>query len=324
MKIKSNSKIIFIVLLVYILLQFLWWEFLLVTQNGKIIDEKQKLIELSSPNEIQLKKDIAVLHRKKNMQTIMIVSEGSVFLLLLLFGVYKIKLAQEKESALNNQQKNFFLSITHELKTPIAATKLQLQTLLKQKLNESTQHDLINTALKETERLNSLIDNVLIASRMDANEFDFKLKKQNLSQIINLVINRYYKKEIELREITVCIQDNLFASIDEFSFPSIITNLVDNAVKYSLDPKNIYIDLICENEFITFKISDNGCGISDKDKVNVFTKFFRAENENIRNSKGTGLGLYIVKQIVKGHKGEIVVKNNLPKGITFEIKLNEA
>ena len=315
MKIKSNSKIIFIVLLVYILLQFLWWEFLLVTQNGKIIDEKQKLIELSSPNEIQLKKDIAVLHHKKNMQTIMIVSEGSVFLL---------KLAQEKESALNNQQKNFFLSITHELKTPIAATKLQLQTLLKQKLNESTQHDLINTALKETERLNSLIDNVLIASRMDANEFDFKLKKQNLSQIINQVINRYYKKEIELGEITVCIQDNLFASIDEFSFPSIITNLVDNAVKYSLDPKNIYIDLICENEFITFKISDNGCGISDKDKVNVFTKFFRAENENIRNSKGTGLGLYIVKQIVKGHKGEIVVKNNLPKGITFEIKLNEA
>ena len=324
MKIKSNSKIIFIVLLVYILLQFLWWEFLLVTQNGKIIDEKQKLIELSSPNEIQLKKEIAVLHHKKNMQTIMIVSEGSVFLLLLLFGVYKIKLAQEKESALNNQQKNFFLSITHELKTPIAATKLQLQTLLKQKLNESTQHDLINTALKETERLNSLIDNVLIASRMDANEFDFKLKKQNLSQIINQVINRYYKKEIELGEITICIQDNLFASIDEFSFPSIITNLVDNAVKYSLDPKNIYIDLICENEFINFKISDNGCGISDKDKVNVFTKFFRAENENIRNSKGTGLGLYIVKQIVKGHKGEIVVKNNLPKGITFEIKLNEA
>ena len=243
---------------------------------------------------------------------------------LLLFGVYKIKLALEKESALNNQQKNFFLSVTHELKTPIAATKLQLQTLLKQKLNESTQHDLINTALKETERLNSLIDNVLIASRMDANEFDFKLKKQNLSQIINQVINRYYKKEIELGEITVCIQDNLSASIDEFSFPSIITNLVDNAIKYSLDPKNIYIDLIGGKEFITFKISDNGCGISDKDKVNVFTKFFRGENENIRNSKGTGLGLYIVKQIVKGHKGEIVVKNNLPKGITFEIKLNEA
>ena len=109
MKIKSNSKIIFIVLLVYILLQFLWWEFLLVTQNGKIINEKQKLTEITSSNEIQLKKEIAVLNHKKNMQTIMIVSEGSVFLLLLLFGVYKIKLAQEKESALNNQQKNFFL-----------------------------------------------------------------------------------------------------------------------------------------------------------------------------------------------------------------------
>ncbi len=324
MKIKSKSKIIFIALLCYILLQFLWWEYLLVTQNGKIINEKQKLIELSSPNEIQLKKDIADLHHKKRMQTFMIVGEGSVFLLLLLFGFYKIKLAQEKESAINNQQKNFFLSITHELKTPIAATKLQLQTLLKQKLKMSTKQDLINTALKETERLNSLIDNVLIASRMDANEFDFKLEKQNISQIINHVLNRYYKKEIESGEITNNIEENLFASIDEFSFPSIITNLVDNAIKYSLFPKIIFIELTSENKYITFKISDNGCGISDKNKSDIFTKFYRGENENIRNSKGTGLGLYIVKQIVKGHNGEIMVKNNLPKGITFEINLNEA
>src|SRR4051812_22276227 len=123
MKSRTRALVILSVLLGYVLLQFIWWEILLVTQNGKIINEKQKLIEITSTNRDQLKADIAFLHHKKKMQTIMIVSEGTVFLLLLLFGIYKIKQAQDKEIALNNQQRNFFLSITHELKTPIAATK---------------------------------------------------------------------------------------------------------------------------------------------------------------------------------------------------------
>ncbi len=165
MKTKSRSILFFSILFGYVLLQFTWWEILLVKQNDKIISEKQKLIELSTPDESRLKAEIADLHQKKKMQTVMIVSEGTVFLLLLLFGVYKVKQAHDKENYLNTQQKNFFLSITHELKTPIAATKLQLQTLQKQTLDPAIQQELISNALLETERLNNLIDNVLFASR---------------------------------------------------------------------------------------------------------------------------------------------------------------
>lgn len=324
MKTKSRSIVIFSILFGYILLQFIWWETLLVRQNGNIINEKQKLIELSSTNEVRLKQDINALHHKKQMQTIMIVGEGTVFLLLLLFGIYKIKQAHDKETQLNNQQKNFFLSITHELKTPIAATKLQLQTLQKQKLDEATRTELVTNALLETERLNMLIDNVLLASRLETGEFIFAREKQNLSEFIFSVAKRYYKNELAKGELILKIGENISLDIDSHAFPSIITNLVDNALKYSVAPKEITIELEAKKSQVLLRVSDKGFGISETDKSKVFSKFFRAGNEETRRSKGTGLGLYIVSYIVGRHNGKITVKNNVPKGSIFEIEFYEA
>lgn len=324
MKTKSRSIVIFSILFGYILLQFIWWETLLVRQNGNIINEKQKLIELSSTDEVRLKQDIEALHHKKQMQTIMIVGEGTVFLLLLLFGIYKIKQAHDKETQLNNQQKNFFLSITHELKTPIAATKLQLQTLQKQKLDETTRAELVANALLETERLNMLIDNVLLASRLETGEFIFTREKQNLSEFIFSVIKRYYKNELAKGELKLNISENIKLEIDTHAFPSIITNLVDNALKYSASPKEITVELEAKSNQVVLRVSDNGFGISEADKLKVFSKFYRAGNEETRRSKGTGLGLYIVSYIVGRHHGKITVKNNSPKGSVFEIEFYAA
>ena len=323
MKVKSKSIIILGVLLGYILLQFLWWEILLVKQTSEIIDLKQKIAALSTTNENRIVSDILFLQQKKNMQVVMIVGEGTVFLLLLLFGIYKIKQTQDKENALNNQQKNFLLSITHELKTPIASTKLQLQTLQKQKLDEITQQNLISDALTETERLNTLIDNVLLASRLDSGEFKFNLETHNLSELILATLNRYYKNELLSKIINHKISNNIICNIDQNAFPSIITNLIDNAIKYSPNQKQVWIELEKQKNTIVLRVKDCGIGISNKDKEKIFTKFFRAGNEDTRNTKGTGLGLFIVNYIIKKHKGSIKVKDNLPTGSVFEIYLNE-
>lgn len=321
MKSRSRSILILSIVFGYVLLQFIWWEILLVKQNDVIIKEKQKLVALSSTDETQLKKDIDFLEHRKKMQTVMIVSEGTVFLLLLLFGIYKIKQAQDKETALNNQQKNFFLSITHELKTPIAATKLQLQTLQKQKLDEETQHELIKNALVETERLNNLIDNVLLTSRLDAGEFQFHNERQNISEFIANTANRYYKTELTAGALSLHLQPNVYAMVDTSSFPSIITNLVDNAIKYSPKDEKIELHLKKEKNNISIRVIDQGAGISNADKQKIFYKFFRAGNEETRKAKGTGLGLYIVKYIVQNHNGKVMVKDNTPKGSIFEVHL---
>ncbi len=324
MKPKSRSILILTILFGYILLQFLWWEYLLVKQNDLIIEGRQRLRELASGDEAQLKQDLAQLHQRKNMQTVMIVSEGTVFLLLLLFGIYKVKQAHDKETVLNNQQKNFFLSITHELKTPIAATKLQLQTLQKQKLNEALQQELIAKALTETERLNALIDNVLLSSRLDAGEFRFRKERQDLSGLVNTIANRYYKNELAAGTLTLQVEPGIYLEADSTAFPSILTNLVDNAIKYSPAVKDIRVELQTEKNQVWMRVADQGCGISNENKTRIFSKFFRAGNEETRNSKGTGLGLYIVDYLVKNHGGKIRVRDNTPQGSIFEVSFYAA
>jgi K+-sensing histidine kinase KdpD len=324
LKPKSRSILILTILFGYILLQFLWWEYLLVKQNDLIIEGRQRLRELASGDEAQLKQDLAQLHQRKNMQTVMIVSEGTVFLLLLLFGIYKVKQAHDKETVLNNQQKNFFLSITHELKTPIAATKLQLQTLQKQKLNEALQQELIAKALTETERLNALIDNVLLSSRLDAGEFRFRKERQDLSGLVNTIANRYYKNELAAGTLTLQVEPGIYLEADSTAFPSILTNLVDNAIKYSPAVKDIRVELQTEKNQVWMRVADQGCGISNENKTRIFSKFFRAGNEETRNSKGTGLGLYIVDYLVKNHGGKIRVRDNTPQGSIFEVSFYAA
>jgi signal transduction histidine kinase len=191
MKSKSRSIVILSILFGYILLQFLWWEVLLVRQTSQIINEKQKLTELAIADANRLQEEVAKLHAKKVKQTIMIVGEGTVFLLLLLFGIYKIKQAVVREAELATQQKNFFLSITHELKTPISATKLQLQTLQREGIDEEMRALLVNNALKETDRLNALIDNVLFASRLESTQFKLRKEAIDFGVYLSDLSNRY-------------------------------------------------------------------------------------------------------------------------------------
>jgi K+-sensing histidine kinase KdpD len=293
-----------------------------VRQTGQVIDGKQKLIELSVSDVSELQKQVDELHHKKQMKVMMVVGEGTVFLLLLLYGIYKVQQAHRKEFELNNQQKNFFLSITHELKTPIAATKLQLQTLQKHKLDESKQSELIANALKETERLNSLIDNVLLAATLESGEFVFRKQKENISEFLVNIIERYYKNHLDKNEIRLFAGKEIYMEVDTTAFPSIITNLVDNALKYSFEQKDIVVSLEQKNGKIILSVSDQGVGVSAAEAKKIFSRFYRAGNEETRSAKGTGLGLYITKYLVKCHDGEITVKPNQPRGSKFEVQFN--
>lgn len=323
-KINSRTAAILTILFGYILLQFIWWEVLLVKQSTAIMGEQQKLLELSISRELELSAKIEQLHHKHRTQTIMIVCEGTVFLLLLLFGMYKVKKAIDREADLKQQQENFFLSITHELKTPIAATKLQLQTILKQKLPESKQQEILQAALQENDRLNKLIDNVLLASRVDSADYRFNPSKENLSELMQQIADRYYAKALQESSLHLNLQQNVFSRIDAQTFPSIITNLIDNAFKYTGPSKQIHLSLAQKNGQITIQVADNGFGISEEDRGKIFERFYRVGNENTRQTKGTGLGLYIVQSIVQKHGGQISVHANQEKGTVFEISLNAA
>lgn len=253
----------------------------------------------------------------------MIVGEGTVFLLLLLLGLHKIREAFFKEKKLIEQQKNFFLSISHELKTPIAATKLQLQTLQKHNLERVQQIQLLDSALLENERLNSLIDNVLLAHALDSGVHSINLTQINLSETCHNVCKRYYSKLIENNNLLVHVIEDTKVVADELSLVSIITNLIDNAIKYSNDVPKIELNVSKLNNKVNLEIKDKGVGISEENKQKIFEKFYRIGSEETRKTKGTGLGLFIVDFLVKQNNASISVKDNSPKGTIFSITFNE-
>lgn len=292
----------------------------MVRQSNENIYKEQKIAALSSPDEDIIIRDIAILEQKKMKRVYMIVGEGSVFLLILLFGASLVRRSIRRETELANQQKNFILSISHELKTPIAASKLQLQTLLKHELDREKQKQLLSNALNETERLHKLVDNVLLANQIENDNLSIQKEELNLSELLQQTISRYFQAQLDAGLIVLHIEQRIVCPGDKDLLPSVFINLIENAIKYSFETIDVEVELKMVNDKPLLEIKDKGCGVSQPEKEKIFDKFFRSGNEDTRKTKGTGIGLYIVKRICTLHQAKISVSDNQPSGSIFQIQ----
>lgn len=318
---KSRMFFLFYLLMGYVLIQFVWWSYLLFDQNNEIYELKKRinLFQYSDPQLIIEKGN--ELEKKLRGRWIMIVGEGMVFLALLLFVFWKVRSTFKKESELAERQKNFLLSVTHELKSPIASAKLALETVLKRELEKEKRNEVVLNAIKDTDRLNSLVENILLASHIESASFRIHKESVNLSQYLEETIKQAVLTFNPTQKIVLDIQPHIIFSIDKTIFPSIILNLFENAVKYSPDNSTITICLKKQRNKIALLVSDEGTGIPSHEKEKIFQKFYRIGGEETRKTKGTGLGLHIVKYLVEKHGGNIFVKDNIPKGSIFEVIL---
>jgi two-component system, OmpR family, sensor histidine kinase CiaH len=320
-KFKLNTNSLFYILVVYILLQFIWWEILLVKQNKEIHAEKEKILALGISDPNQLKNELSSLQKKESKNIYMIVGEGTIFLIIISIGIIRVHKVHKREKEITAQQKNFLLSVSHELKTPLATSKLSLQTLLSRDLDKEMQYKILTNTLQENERLTQLIENILMSARLDdsadANTLLINKERVNISEFIQEIILKAFTP-VQQKRIHLNLEAAIFLTTDKAVFPSIIINLVENALKYS--PADAQVEVcLHKSERINLSIKDKGPGIADLEKEKVFQKFYRLGNEETRISKGTGLGLFIVKKTVEMHGGEIVVKNNAPCGSIIEV-----
>ncbi|MES2138798.1 MAG: HAMP domain-containing sensor histidine kinase [Bacteroidota bacterium] len=319
---KSRPLFWFYILVGYVILQFVWWSYLMVDLNNEIVHLKTEinLLKGETLEEVVLKGN--ELNQKLHKRWIMISSEGIVFIGVLLLGIFQIRKTFKREAELSQQQQNFLLSVTHELKSPIASTKLQLQTLQKHELNREKQKEILANAINDTDRLNNLVENMLLAAKIENNVYLLHKENYNLSEYISEGMNQTIQSFQYQQKVELSIEPNIYMDIDRTNFPSIILNLFENAVKYSPEDSTIVVSLKKQNQKIILSVADQGIGISDKEKGTVFQRFFRSGNEETRKTKGTGLGLYIVDYLVKQHNGTITVKDNIPKGSIFEVIFN--
>ncbi|MBI4945696.1 MAG: two-component sensor histidine kinase [Bacteroidetes bacterium] len=319
---SSRPLFLFYILVAYVLVQFAWWGYLMIQQNNEIYQLKSTINLLHHEDPQLVIEQGNALEKKLHSRWMMITGEGLVFFILLSIAFLRVRNTFHKEAELASHQKNFLLSVTHELKSPIASAKLQLETLLKHDLEKEKQKELLTNAISDTERLNKLVENILLASKIENKAHALHRENVNLSEYLEEGMKQTILKFNPKQKVTLDIQPNVFYSIDKTTFPSIILNLFENSVKYSPAHSMIKIILKEQGNGVVLSVSDEGVGIPDAEKQNIFKKFYRVGNEETRKEKGTGLGLYIVKYLAEEHLGTVLVKNNSPRGTMFEIVFN--
>ena len=312
----SNFSFWFWILLVYVVAALIWWFISLERQNVEMTTLKLDQLQKNQPQYQQLYNTV---QKQKTRATAKFVGEGVTFLALILVGAVFVYRSIRKQIQYAALQQNFMMAITHELKTPIATTRLSLETVLKRKLDTVQQQKLLLSALSETNRLNILTNNILLASQMEEKTFQREDEEVNLADLVETVVNDY-KNRFPQRMLEWTADKDIYIKGDELLLQIALSNLIDNALKYAPKESPVYVDLLEQEDYIQVKVTDEGPGVADAEKKQIFEKFYRSGSENTRRAKGTGLGLYLTKKIIEDHNGDIFVMDNTPHGSIFVLQ----
>ena len=248
---------------------------------------------------------------------------GTILFLLLLGGLALLVALLLREVRLNERQSNFISAVTHELKTPVASLRLYLDTLQLRDLPESRRDDFYRTMRQDLDRLNSTINNVLNAAMytdrpvVDPRPLDLaKLVRRS----IELTRTRH---QLPREAIDYSGADALTIRGDAAALETAVLNLLDNAVKYSKEPVQVQVEVRGGSDGLAhLRVHDQGVGMSRAHIAFIFNRFYRIGAEVRRSRTGTGLGLFIVKSVVKGHRGTIAAESAGPdRGSTFTVTL---
>ena len=303
-------------LLVYLIAALGWWYFELDQQNDQMLSYQQEQIQKGYGGETSME-EAQDAHDRNAKQFI---GEGMTFLIFTVLGAIFVYGAVSRQIRYHLQQKNFMLAVTHELKTPIAVTKLTLETLKRHQLSEEKQQKLLGDAINETERLDMLCNNILLSSQMESGGYQSNKQEFNCSLMVLCAVGSFAKR-YPIRKFELNVPADIICYGEEFLVRLVLNNLIENAIKYTVADSSITVALVENKGEIVIAVADTGQGIPDKDKSKVFEKFYRLEDERVRKTKGTGLGLYLSNKIVEDHKGSLTLMDNQPQGCVFKIVL---
>jgi len=317
-------------IIAYMLLAFGWWSVLLLRKNAEAhtaqVDKLAYQLaiqrEIAKPADFQKTEAYQQLTKDFDRNQVMILGEALLLVLSLAGGLYILYRSLRKEISAAEQQRNFLLSITHELKSPLAGIRLILETFQKRReLKPEIQEKLSTNALAETDRLTALVNDLLLSAKLE-NVYQLNEEELDLGELVQDAADRVAMK-YKTAKLNVDIEPGVgLVTGDRLGLTSVAVNLLENAAKYSQPNPVIHTSLQRGGgRELVWEVADNGMGISNREKRRVFTKFYRVGNGDTRTTKGTGLGLFIVKQLVERHGGQLELLDNVPKGTKFRIYL---
>lgn len=319
----KSIRITSYVVMVYILVAIAWWAVLLYKEHDALYDAYEIIqkhqISSQNPHIEEVKQMTASeLQHQRKRKTIMILSEAVFIGLGLIIGLWVINNGYKNLVQAEKLKQNFLLSISHELKSPIASAQLAFESLKRFGKNDERSSKIIRSGLSETNRLHELVKNVLLATRLETGYLP-NIQKIDLglnieSQVSSLMV-QYPKANVSLH-----VNPKPFIEkLDQQAFNIVCHNLIENAIKYSEKEEAVQIQLTRKDASLKLVVADHGIGIADDEKQKIYDRFYRIGEEGKRKSKGTGLGLFLVRELITKNGGEITIRDNTPRGSIFTV-----
>ena len=258
------------------------------------------------------------IYLEANFQTITDHKDEIIGAVIVLIDVTRLKKLEE-------MRKDFVANVSHELKTPLTSIKGYADTIVENEIKDyETINKFVGVISKEATRLNLLINDLLDLSKLEADYFE--LKPEELDNILDKPL-RILQKEADKNDVEIIKQfdENLpLVKMNKSQIENLLINLIDNAIKYNEEGGKIFIRAYEKNNKVYIEVEDTGLGIPQEDQERIFERFYRVDKARSKEVGGTGIGLSIVKHIVKGHESEIDVKSVEGQGTNFKFYLHKA
>jgi signal transduction histidine kinase len=244
--------------------------------------------------------------------------------LLIIGGLVLTKHIVSKEMALARLKSDFVSNVSHELRTPLALIRLYAETLeLGRITTPEKKQEYYRIVRKESERLTALINNILDFSRIEAGHKEYEFRETDIADLVRNTLDSY-RYQIEQQGFT--FEEEIDATlpkvyVDREAIARALVNLVNNALKYSSDEKFLGVKLYRANGTLKLEVADRGIGITRREQSKIFEKFYRTGDPLVHNTKGSGLGLSLVRHITEAHGGDIAVESTPGKGSKFILSL---
>lgn len=315
-----RTTILYWMLLGYVVAALIWWFVSLDQQNRQLAKEEYQNLfyQKDSLTSAQLIEKKTTIDNQRKRNTRKYSAEGITFFILILVGASFVYRSVRRQFRLQQQQQNFMMAVTHELKTPISVAKLNLETLQKYNLEPEKRNKLLRNTLDETARLNFLTNNILISSQLEEKGHKVAKEELDFSDLLKDCLNDFSNRHPE-RVFKDAIESDVEIKGDTLLLQMMINNLLENAIKYSPKESTVSAVLKKHRSGVEMQVIDEGKGVPDEEKKKVFSKFYRIGNETTRKTQGTGLGLYLCRKICKDHNADISVTDNIPRGSIFTV-----
>ena len=253
---------------------------------------------------------------------VMMVAEGSFFAIVLLAVLYMLWKSFRREVVLERQHQSFLSAITHELKSPLAAVRLSLETVIRGRTDAETTRRFLDNAMQDVDRLQGLVQKVLQVTRYARGHGSLAPRPTDLADLAEEAIAAFGPRAAAVgARVETDLRRAVWSDVDPEAIRIVISNLLENAAKYGGRPPAIRVRVASDDERAVLEVGDNGPGIPEAERALVFQRFWRGGNEMTRTTEGTGLGLHLVQQIVSAHRGTIAVHSTEGAGSTFRITL---